>query len=191
MGRTLYLHCGHTELWFLDFVLLAHVKRGIPLAVPVPVPVSVIDPSVLVIFKPLDPREWSRRRKWTNVFLVAFQATLSPICSTLVAVGSSEVDNEFHVTNSSISALPVALFVVGLGLGPLYLAPLSEMYGRRIVYIVSFGLFCLFNIGGALVQDEVGFALLRLLAGLAGRSLIRLVHTRYFSDLCFTVRVPH
>ncbi|TCD67964.1 hypothetical protein EIP91_011765 [Steccherinum ochraceum] len=146
---------------------IADIKQRIPLIVPVPVlPVAV--PAELLVSKPLDPREWSRWRKWTNVFIVAFQATLSPICSTLVSVGSSEVDNEFHVANSAISALPVALFVVGLGLGPLYLAPLSEMYGRRIVYIVSFGLFCAFNIGGALVKDEVGFIILRFLAGLAG-----------------------
>lgn len=121
--------------------------------------------------RPLDPHQWSKWRKWTNVFLVASQATLSPICSTLVTVDAVAINQEFHVTNPAISALPVALFIVGLGLGPLYLAPLSEMHGRRIVYIVSFGLFCLFNIGGALVRDQAGFIVLRFLAGLAGRSL--------------------
>lgn len=141
---------------------VTNLKQSIPKAVPVP----RVD---AVVSKPLDPHQWSKWRKWTNVFLVASQATLSPICSTLVAVGSSEVDQEFNVTNSAVSALPVALFVVGLGLGPLYLAPLSEMYGRRIVYIISFGLFCLFNVGGALVHDEAGFIILRFLAGLAGR----------------------
>ena len=33
------------------------------------------------------------------------------------------------------------VFVVGFGVGPLFLAPLSEMYGRRIVYIVSMFLY--------------------------------------------------
>ncbi|THH32024.1 hypothetical protein EUX98_g2163 [Antrodiella citrinella] len=136
-------------------------------------PIPVVVPALQKDFdagasSSLDPHQWSTWRKWTNVFIVAFQATLSPVCSTLVAVGSSDVDREFHVSNSSVSALPVALFVVGLGVGPLYLAPLSEMYGRRIVYIISLAMFCLFNLGGALVHNEVGFIILRLLAGLAG-----------------------
>jgi MFS family permease len=36
------------------------------------------------------------------------------------------------------------VFVVGFGLGPLFLAPLSELYGRRIVYIVSMFLYFIF-----------------------------------------------
>lgn len=147
---------------FVHPAIATHLKHPIPIP-----PLGGFDTSIS-----LDPHQWSSWRKWTNVFLVACQATMSPICSTLVAVGADQVDREFNVTNSAVSALPVALFVVGLGLGPLYLAPLSEIYGRRIVYIVSFCLFSLFNVGGALVRDEVGFIILRFLAGLAGRSFI-------------------
>lgn len=119
-----------------------------------------------------NPHNWTTRRKWVNVGLVAAQATLSPVCSTLLAVGAPEVDREFGVTSSQISSLPVAVFVLGLGLGPLYLAPLSEMFGRRIVYIISFGVFCLLNVGCALVHNEPGLIVLRLFAGLAGRYVI-------------------
>lgn len=117
----------------------------------------------------LNPLNWSQRQKWLNLSLVATQATLSPICSTLLAVGALEVSEGLHVTNSAVEALPVALFVLGLGLGPLYLAPLSEMYGRRIVYIMCFGLFSLLNVGCALVKNVTGLIVLRFLAGLAGR----------------------
>ncbi|KAH8104012.1 major facilitator superfamily domain-containing protein [Cristinia sonorae] len=157
------LHDEQTTVFDVRAVAL---KQTIPL--PVVVSVPRLEVTVVPVSRPLDPHQWSTRQKWTNVFLVASQATLSPICSTLVAVGSSQVNQEFHTTNPAISALPVALFVVGLGLGPLYLAPFSEMYGRKIIYVVSFGLFCLFNIGGALVRNEVGFIFLRFLAGLAG-----------------------
>jgi MFS family permease len=118
-----------------------------------------------------NPHNWTKRRKWINLTLVAVQATLSPICSTLLAVGARQVDDDLHVTSPAVSALPVALFVLGLGLGPLYLAPLSEMFGRRIVYILSFALFSILNVACALVNNEPGLVVLRFLAGLAGRSV--------------------
>ena len=65
-------------------------------------------------------------------------------------------------------SLPVALFILGNGLGPLYLAPLSELYGRRIIYITSFSLFSIFNLGCALSPNITALSILRLLSGMAG-----------------------
>lgn len=45
-----------------------------------------------------------------------------------------------------MSILSISLFVEGLGLGPLLVGPLSEVYGRNIVYRVSYGLFFLFSL---------------------------------------------
>lgn len=47
---------------------------------------------------------------------------------------------EFHVA-SQVAILAVSLFVTGLGTGPLLVGPLSELYGRSIIYRVSFGMF--------------------------------------------------
>ncbi|KAJ7364004.1 major facilitator superfamily domain-containing protein [Mycena albidolilacea] len=116
----------------------------------------------------VSPHDWPARKKWANVILISAQATLSPVCSTFLAVGAQQADIDLHVTSPVVGGLPVAVFVLGLGLGPLYLAPLSEMFGRRIVYVVSFGLFALLNMGCALVQTDSGLIILRLLAGLAG-----------------------
>lgn len=38
-----------------------------------------------------------------------------------------------------VAILPVSLFSMGLALGPLLVGPLSELYGRNIVYRVSYG----------------------------------------------------
>lgn len=47
-------------------------------------------------------------------------------------------------------------FVVCLGLGPLILAPLSETFGRRVLYLVSFSIFVLSQIPTAL-SPNIGF----------------------------------
>ncbi|OCH87205.1 MFS general substrate transporter [Obba rivulosa] len=128
------------------------------------------DPAAALAELPpeLNPRNWSTQRKWVNVSIIAFQATLSPISSTLLAVGQVQIDAELSVPNSQLSAMPVAMYVLGLGLGPLYLAPLSEMYGRRIVYVVNAVVALLTTVGCALVRNDAGLIVLRFIAGLAG-----------------------
>ncbi|CAK5283760.1 unnamed protein product [Mycena citricolor] len=80
------------------------------------------------------PYDWPKRRKWVNVCLISFQGTLSPVCSTILAVGAHQVDSDFDVTSLALSAVPVAVFVLGLGLGPLYLAPLSDVREEKRVH---------------------------------------------------------
>lgn len=46
----------------------------------------------------------------------------------------------FHVGHT-VSILSISLFVEGLGLGPLIVGPLSEVYGRNPIYRISYGLF--------------------------------------------------
>jgi multidrug resistance protein len=93
---------------------------------------------------------------------------MTPIASSLLGVAAGDIAKEFHLTDAFTPTLPVALFVLGLGLGPLYLEPCSEMYGRRIVYLVSFGIFTVFDVGCALAPNVAVLSILRLLAGMAG-----------------------
>jgi hypothetical protein len=60
------------------------------------------------------------------------------------------VARQFHVSKE-VAILGVSLFVLGLGLGPLVAGPLSELYGRNIIYRVSFALFflCMFPVAFA------------------------------------------
>lgn len=75
---------------------------------------------------------------------------------------------DFGLTNSYTPALPVGLYVLGLGVGPLFLAPLSELYGRRIIYVASFTIFTILNVGCALSPTIAVLSILRLLSGMAG-----------------------
>ncbi|KAJ6462602.1 major facilitator superfamily domain-containing protein [Mycena sanguinolenta] len=126
------------------------------------------DAPAVAVVSVVSPHDWPARKKWGNVILISVQATLSPVCSTFLAVGAQQVDQDLHVTSLALRGMPVALYVLGLGLGPLFLAPLSEMFGRRVVYIVSFGLFSILNVGCALVKTDSGLIILRLLTGIAG-----------------------
>ena len=62
----------------------------------------------------------------------------------------------------------LSLYVAGVGIGPMFLGPLSEFYGRRPVYLVSFSLFALSLLPCALAQHIAVLLVFRFLAGMAG-----------------------
>lgn len=93
---------------------------------------------------------------------------LSPVSCTILAVGSENIAQDFGLTSSYTPNLPVGMFVLGVGLGPLCLAPLSELHGRRIVYLYSFTLFTITNVGCALSPGIIALSILRVLAGIFG-----------------------
>lgn len=90
------------------------------------------------------------------------------MASVMLAVTSMAITAEFKLTDKFSPSLPTALFVLGFGLGPLFLAPLSELYGRRIIYLACFGSFTIANILCAVAPNMPALAVFRLLCGMAG-----------------------
>ena len=62
------------------------------------------------------------------------------------------IENTFHVERD-VSILSISLYVMGLGVGPLFAGPISELYGRNIVYRTSFALFFVFSFPVAFAPD--------------------------------------
>lgn len=55
-----------------------------------------------------------------------------------------------------------------LGLGPLFLAPMSETFGRRKLYLVCFTVFALLQIPSALAPNVETLVAMRTLSGVFG-----------------------
>lgn len=62
------------------------------------------------------------------------------------------IKDSFHV-GREVAILSISLYVMGLGLGPLLAGPISELYGRNIVYRTSFALFFVFSFPVAFAED--------------------------------------
>ena len=63
-------------------------------------------------------------------------------------------------------------FVVFLGIGPLILAPLSETFGRRRLYLVCFSLFSLLQIPTALSPNVATLIAIRTISGFFGSKML-------------------
>lgn len=68
-------------------------------------------------------------------------------------------------------------FVVFLGIGPLILAPLSETFGRRKLYLVCFSIFAILQIPTALSPNIATLIGVRAISGFFG-SMPSLGHLR-------------
>jgi len=86
----------------------------------------------------------------------------------MFAPGVSFMDSDFHNSNTIISALTVSIYVLGYVVGPLFLSPLSEIYGRRPVLGCANAMFCVWQIGCALSPNITALIIMRFLAGIGG-----------------------
>jgi len=59
---------------------------------------------------------------------------------------------DLGITDSTIGALQVSIFLFGYAIGPLVLAPLSEIYGRTIVTHIGNFAFVSFSVGAGFAQ---------------------------------------
>lgn len=86
----------------------------------------------------------------------------------MFAPGVSQVTADFGTTNELLQSLVVSIYVLGLALGPLLLAPLSEVYGRWICYAGSNVLYTVFTVACAVSTNMSMLIVFRFLAGCAG-----------------------
>lgn len=71
---------------------------------------------------------------------------------------------EFGV-DSTVAFLPLSMYVLALGLGPILGGPLSETAGRHSVYLMAVVLGGLFALGSGLTHSFAGLVIMRFLSG--------------------------
>lgn len=81
---------------------------------------------------PENPKTWSKAYKWYCTMVVAITCFVVAFASSVVTADIVGVVEEFNVSEE-VALLSITLFVVGFGVGPMAFAPLSEIYGRRII----------------------------------------------------------
>ncbi|KAK8109859.1 hypothetical protein PG999_007996 [Apiospora kogelbergensis] len=120
-------------------------------------------------------------RKLMIVALLSFCSFLAPASSTSVLAATPEVAAEFHTTGAIIN-LSNAFYMLFMGISPLFWGPLSQVYGRRPVTLVTAVAFLGCNIGSALAPNLAAFFVFRILTAFEGTSFI-LVGSSVIGDI--------
>ncbi|KAF4344525.1 major facilitator superfamily transporter [Fusarium beomiforme] len=116
---------------------------------------------------PEHPLNWSKTQKNLHVAIVSLLTLAANLAATMFAPGAEELVKEFNITDSTITAMTVSLYVLGFAVGPLFLGPLSELYGRLIIYYICNVVYMAFTFGCAFSTNVTMFLVFRMFAGCA------------------------
>ncbi|CAI7668988.1 unnamed protein product [Penicillium manginii] len=117
---------------------------------------------------PQNPQNFSSAKKWTLLFLISAVTFVSPLASSMFSPAVSYVGKDLHIENETLLSFTVSVYLIGYVAGPLLLAPLSEIYGRRIVLSGSNWFFIVWQIGCALATNVETLIVCRFFAGIGG-----------------------
>lgn len=118
---------------------------------------------------PRNPMNFAHWVKWALTFLVAIATLAVAFVSSAYSGGVREILQEFHVSEY-VGILGVSLFVLGFAIGPLIWAPLSELFGRQILFFGTYAGLTAFNAGAAGSQNIQTLIIMRFFAGAIGSS---------------------
>lgn len=108
-----------------------------------------------------NPRDWPLWYRGWVLFCIAFSTWVVVLYSTSYTASIPGLMLEFDVADQTIATLGVTSYLVGLAVGSLVLAPLSELYGRRPVYLVCMACFTVLVIPTGLATSLVEIIVVR------------------------------
>ncbi|EXJ56094.1 hypothetical protein A1O7_09025 [Cladophialophora yegresii CBS 114405] len=140
---------------------------------------------------PANPLNWPSITKASNLSLLSTMAFITyspsglpmfvpgmlidgsrPLASSMFAPAISRVMDDFHSTDEFMATFSVSVYLIGYGFGPLLFAPLSETYGRVIIYHVTNVLYVVFTVACAVAPSLDSLTGFRFLAGSAGSACL-------------------
>ncbi|KAJ8104404.1 major facilitator superfamily domain, general substrate transporter [Lipomyces tetrasporus] len=132
------------------------------------------DPFVVEFQKddPGNPMNWSSfRRKWfiTAIATATFSVFAVTFTSSAYSVSANEVFQDLDIS-TEVFIVGLSLFVLGFAIGPAVWGPLSELYGRRILWVTTHIAMVAFLGGSAGSQNIATLLILRFFAGTFGGS---------------------
>ncbi|PWY86559.1 MFS general substrate transporter [Aspergillus sclerotioniger CBS 115572] len=117
---------------------------------------------------PHNPKNWPASRKWTCAMLVSAYSIIAPTASSMVVPAMPALTRDLHIESPLVTQLSLSIYVLGWGMGPLIMGPLSELYGRApLLHLGQFG-FLVFNTLCGFATDARVFLALRFIGGVFG-----------------------
>jgi hypothetical protein len=137
------------------------------------------DPEFEVDFgenDPENPKNWSLWKISINIFVIAYMTLCLVLTSTsytsAIRSWTKPGIMELFGVDETYAVLGVTLYLIGLAIGSIVLAPLSEVYGRRPVYFFSIGIFVILVLPSALAKNFTTVLVTRFFGSLFGAAML-------------------
>ncbi|KAF1917615.1 major facilitator superfamily domain-containing protein [Ampelomyces quisqualis] len=119
-----------------------------------------------------NPQDWPMVKKVMVIFFMSFSTLVVVMYSTSYTSGIPGMMRTFGIESKTLVVLGITTYLCGLALGSIILAPLSEMYGRRPVYLIAVAAFTILVIPCALSNNLAQILVMRFFGAVAGAAMI-------------------
>ncbi|KAH9816985.1 Sugar transporter [Teratosphaeria destructans] len=117
---------------------------------------------------PDNPKNWPKKKKWLATLTVSLFTFISPVSSSMIAPAVAQLMSDLNITAAIDGQLAISTFILAFAVGPLFLGPLSELFGRRIILQLSNLFYMVFNLLCAFSPTIGALVAFRFLSGLGG-----------------------
>jgi MFS family permease len=132
---------------------------------------TISDPFVVEFFPgdPHNPLNFSDAKKWLLTAIFTMSVFAITLTSSAYSGAAESIIDEFGISKE-VYALGISLFVLGFAIGPAFWAPLSELFGRQILFVVTHGGVVAFVAASAGCRSIASLLVFRFLSGTFGAS---------------------
>ena len=117
------------------------------------------------------PINWSLWKKWGVITVYCLLQVYVTMTSTMYVSVETFIQERFPSTTQVVT-LGQSMFIIGTAVGPVFLGPLSDLGGRKWVYVGSILVYAIFNIGCALAYNLPMLIIFCFLVGVAGSTAL-------------------
>ncbi|KAF1983260.1 MFS general substrate transporter [Aulographum hederae CBS 113979] len=119
-----------------------------------------------------NPKNWPMWYRASIIFFISWSTMTVVMYSSSFTSGIPGLSRDFNINSPTIPVLGVTTYLIGLACGSVVLAPLSEMYGRRPIYLISMALFAILIIPVGLAQNFAAVLITRFFGAFFGSAMI-------------------
>lgn len=122
-------------------------------------------PDFEVDFEPNDPdnpRNWPLWYRGLTIGIASYATWTVVLYSTSYTSSMPGMMHDFNIDNEPLTTLGITFYLIGLAIGSMLLAPASEIWGRRPVYVVCLLMFCMLVIPCAVATSLPEVIVVRL-----------------------------
>ena len=133
-------------------------------------------PFLVAFDEPYDaenPLDWPTGRKWMVTDVLSATGFNRIMVSTIMAPALSTIASELHMSSTE-SAMSLSIYLLATAFGPLFIGPLSEIYGRQAILHGSNIWFLVWNIVCGFAKTKEALIAARFLAGFGASAIYAL-----------------
>ncbi|KAH6648333.1 MFS multidrug transporter-like protein [Truncatella angustata] len=137
---------------------------------------AISDQAFLVTFSQDDrenPLNWPNKLKWGVTAAVSGTGFVRIMVSTMMAPAINTIAAELNMSTTE-STMALSVYLLATAFGPLFIGPLSEVYGRKSIFHITTVWFLVWNLTCGFANSKGLLIAARLLAGFGASAVYSL-----------------